>query len=202
MHITLNNPTFNLHAAPTSLASAFIAALLRSGDDEQEPREGTAVAIEPTYDRPAIGEYWKGQGGFFAGDFRGDDGSIFGLICAEEDLGTKEWGPSGEVTGLTNWNGQENTRILLANGNYPAAKAASEYTHDGHSDFYLPSQRELQLAAANIRHLFKSSYHWSSTPWGKDYAWALDFKNGYTDHHDRRYEFRAAPFRRFLDSSL
>lgn len=194
MHITLNNPTFNFHAAPSALTSAFVAAILRDGDpDEPFPDIAQAVA-----GRPLIGHYWEGQGGFFAGDFRGDDGSIFGLIRGKEDIGTKAWGPNGELSGMSTWDGKENTRILLANGNYPAAKAVSEYTRDGHSDFYLPSQRELQLAAANIRHLFKPGYHWSSTPWAKDYAWAVGFEYGSTRNNYRVNEFRAAPFRRFI----
>lgn len=157
--------------------------------------QACAAASAP---RPVIGQYWPGQGGIYAGDFRGDDGSIFGLIRAEEDMGAKAWGPSGELAGLTTWDGKENTRILLTSGNHPAAKAASEYTSDGHSDFYLPSQRELQLAVANIRHLFKPEYHWSSTPWAEGYAWAVDFELGFTNGYYRHDEFRAAPFRRFI----
>lgn len=191
MRINIHNPIINFHGAP-AMANALIASLF-SGDGAEAVPQAAAPA-----DRPAIGEYWPGQGGFFSGDFRGDDGSIFGLIRAEDDIGTKSWGPSGELSGMTTWDGKENTRILLANGNYPAAKACSEYTRDGHSDFYLPSQRELQLASANIRHLFKKAYHWSSTPHSKDYAWVVGFENGSTNTFYRFYEFRAAPFRRLI----
>lgn len=197
MHITINNPTFNFHAGPPALASALVAALLRGGEQD-EPDANAPVAAQAVAGRTAIGEYWEDQGGIFAGDFRGDDGSIFGLIRAEEDLGTHAWGPGVELTGLTNWNGKENTQILLANGNYPAAKVASEYTRDGHSDFYLPSQRELQLAVANIRHMFKPRYHWSSTPCSEEYACAVDFEDGNPCCYYRSGEFRATPFRRFI----
>ena len=76
---------------------------------------------------------------------------------------------------------------------------AAGFERDEHSDFYLPARRELQLAAANVPHLFgKESWYWSSTPHSEDYAWAVDFEYGDTRFDFRRYEFRVRPFRRFI----
>lgn len=147
--------------------------------------------------RPTIGEYWEGQGGHYAGDFRGTDGTVYGLIVAPgEDVGRASWGPTG-ARELSDWDGQANTARLR--NECPAAKLAAGFERDEHSDFYLPARRELHLAAANVPHLFgKESWYWSSTPPGEHYAWAVDFEDGSTSLYDRRYEFRVRPFRRFI----
>lgn len=194
--ITLHQPTFNFHAGPPALASAFIAAMMcggGGGDDEQEP----AAAIDPTHGRPAIGEYWKGQGGIYAGDFRAGDGSVYGLIVAsEQDIGRADWGPNGERD-LSDWDGLDNTRRL--GSECPAAKLAAGYTRDEHSDFYLPARRELQLGAANLHDIFgRESWYWTSTPYSNDYAKAFDFEYGDCRNYNRRNELRVRPFRRFI----
>lgn len=196
MHITLNNPTFNLHAAPTSLASAFIAALLRSSDEPDESAPAPA-AVNSIADRPMIGQYWEGQGGIYAGDFLAGDGSIYGLIVAQEqDIGSANWGPVCEHD-LSDWDGLKNTQALA--NSCPAAKLAAGYTCDGHDDFYLPARRELQLGAANLHDTFgKESWYWTSTPYAEHYAWAVDFERGHTLNDFRLNEFLVRPFRRFI----
>lgn len=173
-----------------AMARAMLSALMEP-DVEPVPNAPTVAG------RPPIGEYWPGQGGIYAGDFRGSDGVVFGqIIGREEDIGTARWAPDG--TRLTSdWDGAENTRLLLSD--CPAAKLAARYTADGHADFYLPAQRELQFACANVRHLFgESGWYWSSTSRGESYAWAVDFEDGYTILSRRSTEFRVRPFRRFI----
>ena len=175
------------------MASAFIASLLNSPESE-------ALAAAPTPDdtrRPAIGEYWPGQGGIYAGDFRGGDGAVYGLIVAkEEDAGTARWAPEGKRA-LSDWDGLTNTAALRSD--CPAAKLASEYVRDEHTDFYLPARRELQLAAANVPDKFGAdSWYWSSTPHLESYAWAVAFESGRTSLSRRNFEFRVRPFRRFI----
>ncbi len=147
--------------------------------------------------KPKIGEYWVGQGGLYAGDFRGSSGVVYGLIVAPgNDVGRAAWGPAGERD-LSDWDGLDNTNRLR--NECPAAKLAAGFKRDEHQDFYLPARRELQLAVANVPHLFgKESWYWSSTPYSEDYAWAVDFEYGYTDGRTRRLEFRVRPFRRFV----
>lgn len=193
MHITINNPTFNFQLAQPAMANAFFASLLRA----DEPDTPTPAADAAVAERPQIGEYWQGQGGIFAGDFRGDDGTIYGLIVPpKEDIGRARWAPDGSLD-LSDWDGMTNTTALR--NDCPAAKLAAEFTRDGHADFYLPARRELQLAGANLQHLFgKDSWYWTSTPRAEYYTWAVDFEYGHTNLNYRLYEFRVRPFRRFI----
>lgn len=150
----------------------------------------------PVQSRPKLGEYLPGQGGIFAGDIRGDDGITYGLIVGvEEDIGRAKWGPDGERN-LSSWDGMGNTNRLR--NECPAAKLASDYERDGHVDFYLPARREMLIAAANVPHLFgKGSWYWTSTPYGEDFAWNVDFEHGFVYVDNRSREFRVRPFRRF-----
>lgn len=157
----------------------------------------TSVSLIDTVP-PAIGEVWPGQGGIYAGDFRGGDGAVYGLIVGqEEDVGTARWAPEGKRA-LSDWDGLINTAALRSD--CPAAKLAADYVHDEHADFYLPARRELQLAAANVPDKFGTeSWYWSSTPYSESYAWAVDFESGIT--YTTRYRssvFRVRPFRRFI----
>ncbi|WP_159918021.1 DUF1566 domain-containing protein [Pantoea sp. 18069] len=194
--IHLNAPALTsvqFGAGLPSMASSFIASLLNSPEPE-------AVTAAPTPDdtgRPAIGEYWPGQGGIYAGDFRTGDGTVYGLIVAtEEDVGRARWAPDGERD-LSDWDGLANTAALRKD--CPAAKLAADYVRDEHTDFYLPARRELQLAAANVPDKFgDDSYYWTSTSRGEYYAWAVDFEDGDTLSRNRHFEFRVRPFRRFI----
>lgn len=144
-----------------------------------------------------IGESPSGAGGIYVGDILGNNGRTYGLIMATaEDIGRAKWGEEGERT-LSDWNGQDNTERLRRDS--PAAKLASEYNADGHTDFYLPARRELMIAAANLPHLFgKESYYWTSTPCGSSCAWCVDFENGSVYIYSRYDELRVRPFRRFI----
>lgn len=150
--------------------------------------------------RPAlIGAELRGQGGIYAGDILGDDGVVYGLVVASEDLdGTYTWGPDdGERTAST-WDGLVNTNDLLRHNNaHPAARAAKAYSADGHADFYLPAKRELQIIAANLPHLFQPKPYWTSTPYGSGTAWAVTFGYGGVSSWLRSHEFRVRPVRRF-----
>lgn len=155
----------------------------------------TATVPQPAVSRPRIGEYLAGQGGIYAGEILGDDGTTYGLIIAEQqDVGTARWAPNGERD-LSEWDGLTNTSRLR--NECPAAKLASDYEADGHADFYLPSRREMMIALANVPHLFgKDSWYWTSTPRSEDYAWAVDFEHGFVTSYFRCFEFRVRPFRR------
>lgn len=189
--ITIHNPIININLAQTEMSRALFAALLHR--EEPEP-----VPAHSAIGRPLIGQYLEGQGGVYAGDFRADDGFIYGLISGEEeDIGRARWAPEGELPDLSNWDGLANTRAL--HDTCPAAKLAAGYQRDGHSDFYLPAQRELLLASANIRHLFgKDGWYATSTPYGMNCMWAVDFDDGRTYGLNRSNDIRVRPFRRFI----
>lgn len=155
-----------------------------------------AKTSHTTTPRPRIGEYLAGQGGIYVGDILGDDGVLYGLVTSqEEDIGSAKWGPDGTLD-LSQWDGLCNTNALRDKS--PAAKLASGYERDGHADFYLPAQRELIVALANVPRLFgKDSWYWTSTPRSDCFAWAVDFEYGLVSFLDRNLEFRVRPFRRF-----
>ena len=182
--IHIENISIHIHTVHQAIAAS-------------EPQQGIPA------DRPAIGQYWPGQGGIYAGDFLGDDGVIYGLIVADcgsaQDIGELPWGQNGSLA-LSDCDGLRNTTALIA-ADHPAATLATEYTHDGCTDFYLPARREMLLASANLHDLFgKESWYWTSTPYegGKNSAWAVDFEHCDTSNSSRLFEFRVRPFRRFV----
>lgn len=195
MNVHIGTNTAPIIFVPSPEAMASMESIMK-GLGRAEVTAPTAVPIAD-HDRPAIGDYWEGQGGHYAGDFRGSDGSVYGLIVSPgEDVGRAAWGPTGERE-LSDWDGLANTARLR--NECPAAKLTVGFERDEHSDFYLPARRELQLAAANVPHLFgKESRYWSSTPYSEDYAWAVGFELGFTYDFYRDYEFRVRPFRRFI----
>ena len=162
------------------------------------------AAIEPVNSgAPTLGSYWPEQGGYNAGLVRGEDGAPdYYLIVPEltEQL-RAAWGGYGEeVEGASSASdGLANTRALLADSNeHPAAKLASEFTADGHSDFYLPSRRELQLAEANLPELFEKAYHWSSSQRSAYHAYNADFEDGWLLNVHKDFEFLVRPVRSLI----
>ncbi|MFJ9993375.1 DUF1566 domain-containing protein [Pseudomonas putida] len=157
----------------------------------------------PFSEVPALGSYWPGQGGYNAGLVRGENGAPdYYLIVPvlDEQLRT-EWGGRGEECegAASASDGLANTKALLADSKeYPAAKLASEFTADGHSDFYLPARRELQVAEANVPELFEKAIHWSSSQRSADFAYTMAFQDGWLDHRGKNLEFLVRPVRRFI----
>ncbi|TAL89254.1 MAG: DUF1566 domain-containing protein [Candidimonas sp.] len=150
---------------------------------------------------PRIGDYWHGQGGHYAGIARADDGRQYHLIKGVGEFEGLEYGGYEKAeSGIGNlWDGAANTNTLVASGiDHPAAQAAAQYEADGHSDFYLMSQREACLCAANIPHLFKKTRYWTSTQLSSDYAWAVDFEYGDVSSWNKDDEFRVCPVRRLF----
>lgn len=188
----------NIHIPPGFSEEALAALEMRMGNLGRTSSLETVTL--PPADRPVIGGYWPAQGGFYAGDMRGDNGTVYGLIVADcgtaQDAGRAKWGPDGEHD-LSQWDGLANTRAL--GDQHPAVKLAAGHAADEHRDFYLPARRELQLAAANVPHLFGATdWYWSSTPRTESWAWAVDFEDGNTSHDYRYDEFRVRPVRRFI----
>lgn len=91
---------------------------------------------------PEIGEYWTGEGGYYAGIWAHPSGDEYHMIVApiEFDVIAANWTETyGEVPGArSNVNGPENTAALLALSKQAwAAEFCAGTTIDGHSDFYL-----------------------------------------------------------------
>ena len=82
--------------------------------------------------------------------------------------------------------GMENTRRIVRNygpGNY-AAWAAWSFEHGGKTDWFLPSEEELNEAHRNLFsavptiNSIRRSFYWSSSEYNYDTAWTVNMKDG------------------------
>jgi hypothetical protein len=147
---------------------------------------------------PAIGSYWEGQGGIYAGIRQGEDGELYHQIFAAVDIGDHEWGEYGTETAATSKvNGILNTTTLIeAADSFPAAEAAGNYTADGHHDFYLPSIGELNHAWQTIAEHFDKTWYWSSSQRSAYDAFNVYFDGGIQYDNAKYGELRVRPVRR------
>ena len=148
---------------------------------------------------PAVGQYWKGQGGIYAGLMRGNAGKPdYHLILATADASKfrdVEYGLYGtEVTGAGDeFDGAANTAALAKAGSN-LAKKLQALKIDGHADFYLPARFESALLYATVRdHLETAYWHWTSTQYSAYNAWYQGFSHGgqYWDSKDDKGRARA-----------
>ena len=160
------------------------------------------MTAAPTLTPPAIGQVWPGQGGIYLGTRPGSaTGQPVHIVAATRDVGQFTWGRYGEDTqgASSATDGAANTAALLREGDHPAAQACAEYSADGHADFYLPSRRELQLAAVVAPESFSTSgLYWSSTQDSRHGAFCQDFEFGCSDWRGKDDESRVRPFRGFI----
>lgn len=154
---------------------------------------------------PAIGQYWQGQGGFYAGLMRGPDGKPdYHLVVTAADLGEAKavtWGGKGESEpgAESEWDGQANTTALLNSAHsHPAAEWAGALVIEEHRDFYLPSRRELRLCWVNVPEQFAKEWYWSSTQCSPNHAWLQYFDAGTQSYGREGSELRARAVRRVL----
>lgn len=101
----------------------------------------------------------------------GDIGPGGGLVFYIE--GTRAWECS-EILGESNWEG--------------AKTLCSEYRGGGYSDWYLPSEDELNLVYINLRITGKISgndWFWSSSESTSIHAWDQRFSDGYQDFSNK-----------------
>lgn len=153
---------------------------------------------------PAIGEYWPGQGGVYAGVMRGDNGqadyhlivptdpAVQGKKLAYGGYEVDEPEASGKRDGLAN-----TQHLVEGSGeNHPAAQWCDSLTIEGHSDLYLPAISELALCMANVPELFDKEWHWSSSQRSAYYAFHVGFDGGYQYYDDKDTELRVRPVRR------
>lgn len=187
----------NLHVS----ISTFLPEHLVSSASYLEPSTfAPAVPASPASDAltpPAIGEYWVGQGGIYAGRREYPEG-LCHVVFAATDVGKHTFGESGisvEATSIID--GRENTAILVnRDGSHPAADAAYAYTCDGHNDFSLPSIGELNHAWLYIPESFEKDWYISSTQRSAYYAFLMNFDGGGQYGSGKNYELRVRPVRR------
>jgi hypothetical protein len=200
MHIE----TLNINFAPITPPAEAMAAtaqalqgLLRASATAIHTGEALSTALNDA--PPAPGELWHGQGGYYVCTLPAQ----FGLPARHLILGTAEaddlaWGGYGEdFTGTNETDGRANTAALLADSTtHPAAQWAAKHTHDGHSDFYLPSRIELLMCWLHAPQLFqKSGWYWSSSQYSRITAFCQVFEDGGSRASSEDNEFRARPVR-------
>lgn len=105
---------------------------------------------------PPIGQLWVGQGGYFAGIARDENGGPdYALIVSpsEGDFGSLNWAA--------------------------ALTEAAAFKCEGHSDYASPTQRQIHLCYANVPELFQKEWYWSSTQYSVVTAWCQSFSTGH-----------------------
>lgn len=153
---------------------------------------------------PAIGEYWKGQGGVYAGAMRGENGQPdYHLIVPTDPavMGQKlAYGgyEVDETEASSRRDGLSNTQHLVEGSgeNHPAAQWCDSITIEGHKDLYLPAISELALCMANVPELFEKEWHWSSSQRSAYGAFLMYFVDGDQDDGGKDNELRVRPVRR------
>jgi hypothetical protein len=156
-------------------------------------------------DAPAIGQYWEGQGGIYAGimpDYEGTQPRF--LIFAADEVGGAQWGglAAEEPRARNRDHGGGNTEQLAEcrqrTHSHEAARFAATYEKDGHDDFYLPSRRELDLAYETIRDTFDATdWYWSSTEQSRVAAYGRSFGDLELTSMLKHIDGRARPVRSF-----
>ena len=114
-------------------------------------------------------------------------------------------GPGAEIG-----DGSTNTTGILSVGNCPSAPAAlacTNYTEGGHSDWFLPSAKELdemyqkigQGASGTNTNIgeFADSFYWSSSEFDDFSAWFQIFDNGNQSFFNRISNYRVRAIRAF-----
>lgn len=121
---------------------------------------------------PAIGEYWAGEGGIFAGAMLGqNDSSDYYLIVGPEHDGAATW------YAMNDW--------------------ATELIVDDQRDFRLSLQVELHPLFDRVRSLFQPAFYWAEQHASiSGCAWVQDFAGGnqlywFKDNHDRARAVRS-----------
>lgn len=187
----------NLHVS----ISTFLPEHLAASASYLEPSTfAPAVPASPASDAltpPAIGEYWVGQGGIYAGRREYPEG-LCHVVFAATDVGKHTFGESGiSVEATSKIDGRENTAILVnRDGSHPAADAAYAYTCDGHNDFSLPSIGELNHAWLYIPESFEKDWYIGSTQRSAYNAFLMTFDDGSQYYCGKLHELRVRPVRR------
>lgn len=201
----------DLSAATNSSQTGVNALLEGTAEHKTNLRRRVAEAMRTA--APAIGQYWAGQGGFYAGIMRDGDRQWHLILAAELVDATADnskprtgkieskWGTYGEtIPGeFSRRDGQHNTALILAAE--PDNKIASHFTAlliDGHKDFYWPSQFEQNLCCINLQEHFISEWHWSSTQFSAHGAWDQHFEDGYQYVGNKSHSLAARAVRRLI----
>ncbi|UFQ02216.1 DUF1566 domain-containing protein [Pseudomonas fitomaticsae] len=151
---------------------------------------------------PAIGDFWPGEGGVNGGMFPGDGKPYYLIVPTGADAQAElEWGGyREELDGAKSaHDGLTNTADLVeTDTGYPAAQFCSSFERDGHKDFYLMSRREASFLEITLgdKDVFSKAWHWTSTQYSANYAFGLDFEDGWINLSGKSLERLVRPVRR------
>lgn len=219
-HISQANPAAFGDADACNLAERLAREIVRRYVSEQPPALWThqgrhvktpaatpeasapashADARTATLTPPAIGRVWPGQGGVYLGIGRGEVGQpAQHLIVATAPQAKFKgvWGEQGQdVPGAKlRFDGRANTQTMAAAGSAIAQQVLA-LEIDGHADYFIGSQAQLQLACANAPELFEDGCHWSSTQGSRGIAFVQNFEDGSSDWNRKGSEHRVRAFR-------
>jgi hypothetical protein len=139
-----------------------------------------------------------------------DNGQVCHYLEAAPDNMTTslKWASSGyyetNITGTRDviGTGRKNTALILAvDANAPAAKACKEYSNNGKTDWFLPSNDELNQLYVSKDYVgnMGSNYYWSSSQYSSyaNNAWEQSFSNGYQYDYVKDYPFDVRAVRAF-----
>jgi len=179
-----------------------IDALLKAKDlpFEKKVEVFNNIKKEVDADRLKIGSKYAGGIVFYI-----DKSGKHGLVCAEKDFGEAIWGIwpgqiGADEDGISNGYGMRNTKKIVEHASWElawfkkgppvqtAARLCLESNHNGFTDWYLPTEKEMELMGVNLEfhggsYWSRGSY-WSSTesrnsenrPWGdKSHLYAYGF---------------------------
>ena len=154
---------------------------------------GTAYGSQVVFttEEPAIGQYY--QGGIIAyilqpGDPGYDANAVRGLIAAPSDqsTGIAWWNGTyattgAEATALGAGNANTNTIVAVQGIGTYAAQICYDLVLNGYSDWYLPSQDELNKLYLNQAAIggFAAADYWSSSEFNSASVWSQGFNNVY-----------------------
>lgn len=170
MHI--KNVNIHLSGAPSV---ALLAALSGAFAPGGAPVEKAS--------RPAIGQYWEGQGGVYVGVGRGYEGALDYCLILPTDpsaiftkrmLGT--YGIDVPNAGSIH-DGPANTAALAAAGS-ALCKEILDLEIDGRKDFYLMSRTDARLCWVNVPELFEKEWYLTSSQCSACSAWVQHFSCG------------------------
>ena len=159
----------------------------------------------------ATSTYTIGQaalGGIIAYINGGGSSGTSGLVATVGDISTGAgWGcgfPAGITIGGTSaaiGTGAENTALILTGCSESgiAARLCADLTESGYSDWYLPSQDELNALYVNKDTIggFENTYYWSSTEVDVDFAKTITLSSGSAGNFFKGNPLRVRPIRSF-----
>ncbi|MEG0635789.1 MAG: DUF1566 domain-containing protein [Pseudomonas sp.] len=162
-----------------------------------------AIAAAPTITAngaPPVGEPWPGEGGINGGLFQGGERPYYLIVPTGADAEAKlEFGSYGkEFDGANSQHdGMTNTAELVGGDNdYPAARFCAKFERDGHNDYYLMARREASFLEGTVPQAFSQARHWTSSQCSADYAYIMDFEDGWLGYDGKGNERLVRPVRR------